>query len=236
MSAENYIVFRGIIELYAWSHTSAGGRRIILRLNDRDDLKHFEAERMVKKSRTGKPRAGENYSLTFVQQTENAEPFPIDAWYRGPSWSERAGARVTFELHDDLDLSYFKGMKTADVEDNGEELALAIVQIDESTGMPIDQNKRTLALTAEQRKKAGLKGGPKSKRVARMCEESEFVTWFSRQFRLPVPTHPDTVAAKVREICGIQSRAMLDHDESAWALWMERIEGPFVKTRERATL
>ena len=69
-----------------------------------------------------------------------------------------------------------------------------------------------------------LKGGPRSKEAGKMCENTQFRAFLKQEYNeiwtyLPSTgiTEPHEIAAQiVRTLCEVESRAELDHHESAW--------------------
>lgn len=75
------------------------------------------------------------------------------------------------------------------------------------------------------------KGGALSRAAAMMCNGERFQRWVVSR----IGAAPDGVSASqhaaqyVRDICGITSRAQLDHDANAASLFHEAVRKPFVK-------
>lgn len=63
------------------------------------------------------------------------------------------------------------------------------------------------------------KGGPLARRCAMLCQEQGFATFLGLRTA-------DEVVADIQRRCDIDSRAMLDHDEAAAAVWRD-IEGKY---------
>ena len=67
--------------------------------------------------------------------------------------------------------------------------------------------------------------GEKLARLAGMlCQQPVFIQFFGCD-------SPDDAAAFIRSTCGVQSRAELDHNPKAAALFHERVRKPFVEGR-----
>jgi len=64
-----------------------------------------------------------------------------------------------------------------------------------------------------------LKGGPLARRAAMMCQEKGFWTFSETE-------SAEEAADWLREVCGVASRAVLDHDDQA-AQKFDRIEGKY---------
>ncbi|CAB3850151.1 hypothetical protein [Achromobacter animicus] len=75
------------------------------------------------------------------------------------------------------------------------------------------------------------KGAALSRAAAMMCNGAKFQRWVVSR----IGAAPDGVAASqhaaqyVRDICGITSRAQLDHNAQAASLFHEAVRKPFVK-------
>lgn len=75
------------------------------------------------------------------------------------------------------------------------------------------------------------KGAALSRAAAMMCNGAKFQRWVvSRVGAAPDGVSPSQHAAQfVRDACGITSRAQLDHNAQAAALFHEAVRKPFVK-------
>ena len=78
---------------------------------------------------------------------------------------------------------------------------------------------------------AGRKGAALSRAAAMMCNGAKFQRWVvSRIGAAPEGVSPSQHAAQyVRDVCGITSRAELDHNAQAETLFHEAVRKPFVK-------
>lgn len=78
---------------------------------------------------------------------------------------------------------------------------------------------------------AAGKGAALSRAAAMMCNSAKFQRWVvSRLGAAPEGVSPSQLAAQfVRDACGITSRAQLDHNAQAAALFHEAVRKPFVK-------
>lgn len=89
------------------------------------------------------------------------------------------------------------------------------------------------------------KGGTLARQAAMLCELPAFGLYLDQRRRwrqglspaqLPDGTHsPDDAAEAIREACGVKSRAELDHNEMAGAMF-KRIQGDFLRWKRRAGL
>jgi len=74
------------------------------------------------------------------------------------------------------------------------------------------------------------KGGALSKLAGRWCQDPEFWAWINGAAEMTWPIESaDHAAEFVRDMCGIDSRAELDHDEVAAEKFHRLIRGPFAK-------
>lgn len=94
----------------------------------------------------------------------------------------------------------------------------------------------------EQRQRMETRGGGKAALAAQWCNDQQFWKWMIRTFtgdwqRIvdATPGLPASEAAAnlIRALCGIQSRAELDHSAEAWGRFNERIRVPFMAWREQ---
>lgn len=76
------------------------------------------------------------------------------------------------------------------------------------------------------------KGGPLARLAGVWANEPEFLEWM-RSIGQPANT-PDDAAEFIRARCCIESRAILDHDPRAKALFHKYILGPYSKHRAAA--
>lgn len=76
-----------------------------------------------------------------------------------------------------------------------------------------------------------LKGAALSRAAAMMCNGAKFQRWVvSRIGAAPQGVSPNQLAAQyVRDMCGIASRAELDHNAKAATLFHEAVRKPFLK-------
>ena len=129
-------------------------------------------------------------------------------------WSEthNGGAKVTFWLSDADELAAFKQMTVAKGKTAGQRLACVLIEIgdDEQPNQP------------EPAKAEELKGGPLAKLAGMWCQSKDFLEW------LGVPT-PSEARLFILEECGIDSRAELDHHQSAAAIFHNNIREPYSK-------
>lgn len=68
------------------------------------------------------------------------------------------------------------------------------------------------------------KGATLARLAGMLCQQPAFMQFSGA-------TSPDDAAEFIRRTCGVQSRAELDHDPKAAALFHEHVRKPFVERR-----
>ena len=135
--------------------------------------------------------------------TDEIIAFKGELWLLRWNESHNNGATVTFQLADNDDLEAFKRLTVRKGKRAGQRLMAALVEIGDDE-QPVKQEKP--------------KGGPLSKSAAQMCENQEFMKFWHSQFAgVWLNTEPESeyVARGLRNLCGIKSRAELDHKPEA---------------------
>jgi hypothetical protein len=143
------------------------------------------------------------------------------AWGDGP-----AGPWIKLLLPESDDLEPFRGMTAAKKTMAGQRLAIVIVEIDDQelpkTPPPIEADKET------------AKGGELAKLAGRLCADPKFQEWVIEHLATMKPPRGEdrlppgeSAAIIVRRVCGIASRAELDHNEDAAVIFHERIRKPW---------
>ena len=95
----------------------------------------------------------------------------------------------------------------------------AQAQDEEKPDFPAAEQSGETSPGASEQTEPELKGGPLARRAAMMCQERGFWTFSETG-------SAEEAADWLREICGVTSRAMLDHDERA-AGEFNRIDGRY---------
>lgn len=148
------------------------------------------------------------------------------AWGDGP-----AGPWVKILLNDSDALGPFRGMTAAKKNMAGQLLRVTISEIGG-------------AAPDGERQEPGVKGGPLSKLAGLWCQDPEFSAWLAENFRdtfgtvlaSPQMALQGDDAAKnllwataetVRRICGVRSRAELDHNQEARTAFNLLIREPY---------
>lgn len=135
-------------------------------------------------------------------------------------WSEthNGGAKVTFWLQDSGDLDAFKAMTVAKGKTAGQRLALVAVEIGDDE-QPVQREEKP-------------KGGELARLAGMLCQNPAFQAF--------VPecseglSSEENAADWIRRVCGIKSRAELDHSTEAAARFHERVRKPFLAGRGAA--
>lgn len=146
-------------------------------------------------------------------------------------WSEshNGGAKVTFFLRDSSELDAFRHLTVAKGKQAGHRMAIVCVEIGEDE-MPVNQHDK--------------KGGAVTKLAAMFCGQERFWQWaltnhkdsWSRAEAIALTNEPTKVAAEwIRRVCGVQSRAELDHNKAAEKIFHEKIRIPYSKSLEDAS-
>jgi hypothetical protein len=131
-----------------------------------------------------------------------------DAQLMGYGESDSAGAWLKFQIQPE-DLEKFRGLK-------GTVFYAALVKRQES-GAPETQKP---------------KGGPLSQLAGQWCHNPKFFEWIWGIVAAGEPVEISMCRDFILEKCGIQSRAELDHNETAAAIFHEQIRLPFSKWLE----
>lgn len=106
---------------------------------------------------------------------------------------------------------------------------IAIARLQPEAALEAQQEATIAAIEADK-----PKGGELAKLAGMFCQQAEFRVWARGAFDwYPVGAlDADDAAACIREVCGIESRAELDHNEGAAEQFHERIRRPYVEWRK----
>lgn len=140
-------------------------------------------------------------------------------------WSEthNGGCKVTFWLADASDLDAFRALTVRKGNTAGHRFMAVLVEVGDDE-LPVQQPKQD-----DQEPK----GGALAKLAGMFCQQSEF--WEFLVARSTGPTCCESVndaAATIRHICGIESRAELDSNAEAAAIFHEQIRLPYVRWKQ----
>lgn len=141
----------------------------------------------------------------------NVQPtFQGEVMLAGWSETHNGGAKVTFWLQDADDLAAFKAMTVAKGKTAGQRLALVAVEIGDDE-QPVQRHEKP-------------KGGELARLAGQLCQSAQFQEWCEAE-------NAEAAAEWVREVCGIDSRSELDHDDEAANRFHELVRKPFVAWR-----
>lgn len=76
------------------------------------------------------------------------------------------------------------------------------------------------------------RGGALAKLAGMLCQQPEFWRFLGSQFEQDAPEDAEQAAALLREACGIESRADLDHNETAARFFHENIRIPYLRSQQ----
>jgi hypothetical protein len=137
-------------------------------------------------------------------------------------WSEshNSGCKVTFWLQSSEDLEAFRALTVRKGNQAGQRFMAALVEVGDDE-QPVQQPGPEKP-----------KGGPLAKLAGMLCDDPEFWKFLTHQFSLEDACESsDRAADVVRESCHIKSRAELDNDPAAEAMFHRVIRGPWLKWR-----
>lgn len=225
---ERYIVFDGAVRLLHWEDTSSHGFKIRLGLASRADLDSFDGTMKRRKHRGGQ----RYHCILFSSELAGIEP-QMEAQFCGRGWAEAAGAHIALHIPGLSDQNWWREQRTDDQEGECSTWNIMLMEIGDDEVI-IDQTMRDRAERAE------LKGGPRSKHVARMLQDHDFNRWVScaSLWRRPGarPDDPaacytlDDIDALMKKICHIESKVEFDHgNEAAWQIWETQFKAPFIR-------
>ena len=190
-STADLVAFHGPVIYLRWTLKSHSDPKIIFSLEDRESLEHFDSATR----RRGK-KAGQRYRCIWADSDANPKEGPDEAWLWGASWSHVSGATIALAFTFDDWLEHVRGWL------DGTRYYLTLVEIQEGE-TPVDQVKA-----------ARLVGGALSRNAAMLCQDDEFK-------RFSTLMGFDDPAIYMRRACGIDTRAMLDHDPLAASKFQE---------------
>jgi hypothetical protein len=225
--SEDYVAYHGFAFLKGCSDTHKGGLQVQIILDHEEDYKAFKEFR---KHRKGKAGTG-LYNCLTRSEMEVEWYGPVQLKFLRWSISSATGAVVTFEMDGKEE---WQKMRDAPAQDAGYELAqlqkmeFMLVELDQE-GKPVNVEQRA-KLEAMARKRKWPKGGPQSKRAARLCQDREFQLWVESLTGGGYVGSPDLVAVWMREECGLDTRAQLDHDPAALQRFEDRMMRPFLRS------
>jgi hypothetical protein len=135
-------------------------------------------------------------------------------------WSEshNSGCKVTFWLQSSEDLEAFRALTVRKGNQAGQRFMAALVEVGDDE-QPVQQPEPLKP-----------RGGPLAKLAGMLCADPEFWVFLTHQFSLEEAVEGPLMAAEhIRRLCAIESRAELDSDPEAEAMFHRAIRGPWIK-------
>lgn len=152
-------------------------------------------------------------------------------------WAETSngGATIVLQLSDPDDLEHFKSMTLAKKGMVGQRLMVGVAEIGDdelpATQWTPEERAALKAQGAQPLEINRTKGGELSRLAGIWCGDEKFQKWMFARFCAEGVTHvgeeADQAAALVRSICGVESRAQLDHDPDARSRFDNTIRIPY---------
>jgi hypothetical protein len=139
--------------------------------------------------------------------------------------SHNGGAKVAFWLEDPKDLDVFRGLTVAKGKTAGQRFAMVLVEIDD------DEQPKQMEEKPEE-----PKGGALAKLAGQLCQNLAFRHWFwTKRWQTPKghdievdgTMEAEETAEAIRQVCGVISRAELDHNDAAAEIFHEKIRKPW---------
>lgn len=226
---ESEIAYFGVMELKGAEDSHRAGYKVVFRLGQEKDYEHFKeaTKRRALKKRRG--QAGVIYRAMIRPEAEEGWQ-EMDWWLLGWSMSHSMGATVAFQLDSYDDFRYFREQPALDADDDPASFRVLLRELDDQ-GEVVDQVARAKVEAAMTQ----VKGGRRSIHAARMCQDVAFQVYVAKTSRIEAPATEDQCAAFQRQEAGVESRALLDHNESAWRRFHANVEAPFIRWRESRT-
>lgn len=225
---EDYVAFHGNVYLKNCIDSHKTGMRIQILLENEEDYKVFKS---FKKHRKGKAGTGMYSGYSRHRGDENWFG-PVELRFISWSMSSSNGAVVTFEIDDPDQWRQMRKGKAIDAGyriDELEPVEFLMVELDQE-GQAINIMQRA-KIESYERKKQWPKGGPQSKRAARLGQDVDFINWLRQRKIIKGICKPADIADWIRKEADIDSRAQLDHDPAALERFEDRIVKPFLRTQ-----
>ncbi|MGX0136306.1 hypothetical protein [Cupriavidus metallidurans] len=151
------------------------------------------------------------------------------------NWGESSsnGAWVKFWIHPD-DLAVFRDMKCKSGKIAGQRFACVLVEIGDDElpvqEAPAEPAPAPVPAVPEQ------KGGALAKLAGMWCAEPEFWRFLASDARNGNPQDAEQAKHNLYRLCGITSRAELDHDSEAAARFHSHIRLPYMRWKQGRSL
>jgi hypothetical protein len=234
MNEEAYVAYHGFIFLKGCSDTHKGGLQVQFLLEHEKDYAVFQS---FNKRRKGKAGTGLYNGFTKPPDSEEWRG-PVELKFLRWTVSSANGAVITFELEDRVVWQALRDKRAIDAGyeiDGLDRFEMMLVELD-AESKPINVAQRA-KLEKMALKRQWPKGGPQSKRAARLCREYEFQHWVKLQInwkKAGAPKNPevtpDVAADWMREKCDLDTRAQLDHDPAALQRFNDRVMAPYLRS------
>lgn len=193
------------VVLHNVEQSTRGGMKLILKLKDVAELKDFEN---ITRYRNG--HAGGIYRMILMGKDWG---WSGDVMFLGWSASHTGGVKLRFQLGDEKDLKFLMDVP------RGAECSMGMRELDDEDQMVDELVKERVE---------SERGGPLSKRAAQLGRDPDFREWLSRTELGVLPSEVQC-ADYIRNKCGVSSRAMLDHDDRASAIFHNAILRPYIQ-------
>jgi hypothetical protein len=134
-------------------------------------------------------------------------------------WAEShtSGAKLTFWLPESADLEVFRGMTARKGHRAGQRFAVVLVEIGEDE-LPVP----TPVVQEPTAPAPKPKGGELARLAGRWCGDEMFRHWIDSD-------NAETAAQYIRTMCGVKSRAELDHNAEAAQNFHRYFREPFIR-------
>jgi hypothetical protein len=226
MGEEAYVAYHGFIFLKGCSDTHKGGLQVQFLLEHEKDYTVFQS---FNKRRKGK--AGTGLYNGFTKPVEGEEwRGPVELKFLRWAISSANGAVITFEMEDRVVWQALRDKPAMAAGYRIEELdkfELMLVELD-AESKPINVAQRA-KLEEMAREKSWGKGGPQSKRAARLCRDKDFLMYLIN-LTGKNPVKEADAANWMREKCDLDTRAQLDHDPAALQRFNDRVMAPYLRS------
>ncbi|CAH0532174.1 hypothetical protein UAM5_00057 [Ralstonia phage UAM5] len=139
-------------------------------------------------------------------------------------WSEthNGGCKVTFWLADAADLDVFRALTVRKGNTAGHRLACVLVEIGEDE-LPVQEPPEPSAPEKPL-------GGALAKLAGMLCSNPDF--WRFLQWSSFACESAEQARSIILDVCEINSRAELDHDEAAARIFHDRIRLPYTRYQQ----
>lgn len=144
-------------------------------------------------------------------------------------WSEthNGGCKVTFWLADAADLDVFRALTVRKGNTAGQRFACVLVEIGPDE-LPVQEPPAAPVPEKPQ-------GGALAKLAGMWCTNPDFQVFAREKFRaLGGCNSADDARRIMLEVCGIESRAELDHNQTAAEIFHKQIRLPYVRWQQGA--